>query len=34
MKKISMANDPEAFVTKAIEVFTRESAANRRKIDG
>jgi ferredoxin len=34
MKGMSLALDPEAFVTKAIEVFTRESAANRRKIDG
>jgi hypothetical protein len=34
MKRITLANDPEAFVTNAIEVFTRGSAANRRKIDG
>jgi epoxyqueuosine reductase len=34
MKRSPRVDDPEAFVTKAIEVFTRESAANRRKIDG
>jgi epoxyqueuosine reductase len=34
MKRISLANDPEAFVTKAIELFTRKSAANRHRTDG
>jgi hypothetical protein len=34
MKRISLANNPEAFIAKAIEAFTRQSPANRRKIDG
>ena len=34
MRGISLAKDPEAFITKAIVAFTRKSPANRRKVDG